>query len=876
MGDARFATEPSGAVLSPRRTPLQPVNRQVSLPLKESVDDREGLKAFEKLELEHSPTTLPLPENAEASSPSAKAGTGRAKGLSIIAEYAPREYDDPFATVGDDNDNAPIVHSEALRKLVQDADASPERLEAGVQAGMITLTHLQANLEGHEQLNDVRGFVDQIGAIQKDALKTRTVIGVVGNTGAGKSSVINALLDEERLVPTNCMRACTAVVTELSYNHSKSEKSRYRAEIVFIKPEEWEKELKILVNELFDENGHLVPERNSDSEAGVAYAKIRAVYHTYTNEMLSKATVQSLMNVPRVSNTLGGTRSIHETHADVFYRKLQQYVDSKEKDTGNVNKKAAKGVAKKAAKGTRNKPERAFECWPLIKVVKIYTKADALSTGAVIVDLPGVHDSNAARAAVAEGYLKQCSGLWIVAPINRAVDDKAAKSLLGDTFKRQLKYDGAYSAVTFICSKTDDISVAEAADTLKLPDLQLIETELTKLDDRRDELADEFDKTEAELSDHTAAIEDIENNIETWEKLSDRRWAGEAVFAPDFTSARKRKSEEALPGSNKRRRTTDSASDNNLKHVDLIAEPGSQQNQIIDLTDETDQPLSDEAITEKVSELRSLKRDARGRLFEIKQQLGRLKTDMHDIETHKKDLDARRSELCVAGRNQYSKGAIQQDFAAGVKELDQENAEEENPDTFNPDEMLRDYEEVARSLPVFCVSSRAYQRLSGRFQREAVVSGFARLEQTEIPQLQAHCKALTVAGRTTSCRRWLNTLQALLNSLDLWTSDDGSGPQLDGQQRDAEKSFLKRKIEELEKALDTAISDTLKDVRIALVELLFEKFEPAIATAASNAVSTASKWGGPRDEGGLHYMTYKATVRRQGVFSGTSGHQGMS
>ena len=53
---------------------------------------------------------------------------------------------------------------------------------------------------------------------------------------------------------------------------------------------------------------------------------------------------------------------------------------------------------------------------------------------------------DAARAAVAEGYMKQCTGLWIVAPINRAVDDKAAKSLLGESFKRQLKMDGGFSS----------------------------------------------------------------------------------------------------------------------------------------------------------------------------------------------------------------------------------------------------------------------------------------------------------------------------------------------------------------------------------------------------------------------------------------------
>jgi hypothetical protein len=76
-----------------------------------------------------------------------------------------------------------------------------------------------------------------------------------------------------------------------------------------------------------------------------------------------------------------------------------------------------------------------MEYWPLIKVVRIYTKAAALSTGACLVDLPGVQDSNAARAAVAENYMKSCTGLWIVAPITRAVDDKTAKNLLGNSFR---------------------------------------------------------------------------------------------------------------------------------------------------------------------------------------------------------------------------------------------------------------------------------------------------------------------------------------------------------------------------------------------------------------------------------------------------------
>ena len=51
------------------------------------------------------------------------------------------------------------------------------------------------------------------------------------------------MLEEERVVPTNCMRACTAVVTEISYNY---EEEPYRAQIEVISLADWEMELKVL------------------------------------------------------------------------------------------------------------------------------------------------------------------------------------------------------------------------------------------------------------------------------------------------------------------------------------------------------------------------------------------------------------------------------------------------------------------------------------------------------------------------------------------------------------------------------------------------------------------------------------------------------
>lgn len=387
--------------------------------------------------------------------------------------------------------------------------ATPDALEAEVRNSKKLVDDLLRPFEESGVASqDSKRWVTQLTTLKNHNVNTPTIIGVVGNTGAGKSSVINAILDEERLVPTNCMRACTAVVTEMSYNNSESEREKYRAEIEFIKPEDWKKDLELSLAELKNDSGGLSSDYTTpDSEAGIAYAKIKAVYPHKTKEMLAACTVEELMNENAVKKVLGTTIKVGRPKPEDFYRQVQSYVDSKEKS----------GDKKKKAPGERSEPKK-MEFWPMIKVVRIYIKADALSTGAILVDLPGVHDSNAARAAVAAGYLKKCTGLWVVAPIGRAVDDKAAKNLLGESFKRQLKYDGIYSRVTFICSKTDDISIMEATDSLGL-DEQMAEdwAKMDVIENKKDVLNKTVKDTQESKAVYLEVMNDADDQIEIWE-----------------------------------------------------------------------------------------------------------------------------------------------------------------------------------------------------------------------------------------------------------------------------------------------------------------------------------------------------------------------
>lgn len=99
--------------------------------------------------------------------------------------------------------------------------------------------------------------------------------------------------------------------------------------------------------------------------------------------------------------------------------------------------------------------------WPLVCVVRVYTKAPALSTGATLVGLLSIYDSNHSCVAIAEDYIKRCNAHWTVAPINRAVNDKVAQDLLGKNMRFRLHMDGAVGDLTFICTKTDDVAVGE-------------------------------------------------------------------------------------------------------------------------------------------------------------------------------------------------------------------------------------------------------------------------------------------------------------------------------------------------------------------------------------------------------------------------------
>ena len=138
--------------------------------------------------------------------------------------------DEPQELAVSGEDQLPLHNIETLEQ-----DTSLQRLERATTIGLDLLDEIAATFGKVQAVPEIEKLKKSIDKIKCTLRAERVIVGVVGNTGAGKSSVINALLDEECIVPTNCMRACTAVITEIQFNESTDQARNYRAEVEFIR-----------------------------------------------------------------------------------------------------------------------------------------------------------------------------------------------------------------------------------------------------------------------------------------------------------------------------------------------------------------------------------------------------------------------------------------------------------------------------------------------------------------------------------------------------------------------------------------------------------------------------------------------------------------
>lgn len=390
--------------------------------------------------------------------------------------------------------------------------------------------------------------------------------------------------------------------------------------------------------------------------------------------------------------------------------------------------------------------------------------------------------------------------------------------------------DGGFSSVSFICSKSDDISVSEAILSLQLED-ELAEEieELDQLENERIQKRDAQRDLEETKQVYIDAQDELDELLATYDELKDQCEMGDEVFAPNegkkVESSKKRKREKSRGRKAKKTRCNSSDTDFIVpdEEVESSDRDGSGEGSK-DVGEDKGEPLTMETIDTKIEELRATKKSGRQERLKLSRQVLEVRAEVDDLEKRIKKLENRIASYCILARNKYSTGAIQNDFASGLEELDREAAEDADGEGFDPKTQLRDYTEVANQLPVFCVSSRGYQKLKGRLRKDGDPPVFQDVKQTGIPALQAHCEKITEEGRTVSARRFLTSLSQLCNSLSLWSTSDGTTSHMSKAQMDEEVRTMEDKFKELDKRMDEVTIQTFNDLKLEVADNIFDRY----------------------------------------------------
>ncbi|KAF6817854.1 tat pathway signal sequence [Colletotrichum plurivorum] len=596
-------------------------------------------------------------------------------------------------------------------------------------------------------------------------------------------------------------KSTPALKEAVSFNYDEDKVMPYKAEVEFIAPSDWAHEIKTLLKDITDDEPSKDMEAEEDAKS--ALERIVAVYPRIPPQIIPKMSVDDLLADDDVQKVLGRTIILKNASSKGLYKQIQGCIESK-----------AKGSSTEMAH------------WPLIKMVRVFTKAAALSTGAVLVDLPGLQDSNAAREAVATQYHKNCSALWIVTPINRAVDDKSASELMGDSFRRQMMLDGLHTAVTVICSKTDEIRVEEAISSLSLSEtlahdvekvrclgeeIQSLEAKIRDLKRQKSKLKVESRKTHDDLNAFGAALERIHNGQtaeESLSKLGKRKFA--AVGGVDVSEITLTK--EQIEG-----------------HIDSLRDQARRLDEKIKL-------LGDEIEEDGDDKLTSLQDDKR-ELFEV----------------------VKRS--CIRERNAASVASIRRRFADCIREIDVSNSMKENEDAFDPDQLDKDYRRVGENLPVFCVSSHVYQRMNGQMAIEDFTTfGFRDRYDTGITDLQAHAGNLAESSQVAQYREILSNLVVLLSSISYWVT--GRDIELAGQDTKSITRFLEDLAGRLAKRLNRSTERCSQKLDAALDSEIIVKLDRLVEVAVHEAINICENWFLPPTDGGLNPNIFSALEQK--------------
>ncbi|XP_045142771.1 nuclear GTPase SLIP-GC [Echinops telfairi] len=260
-------------------------------------------------------------------------------------------------------------------------------------------------------------------------------IGLFGSTGAGKSSLINAVIQQAMFLPVSGDRICTSCIVQVSSGCC----DQYEAKVHLLSDQEWKEELKNLTKLLHgtEELGREAEEWLRDDAVDEAIWKLQMLYgrgaENKTYEELLKAKLKAKIPTSRII-------TLKAEEAEELSIKLDPYIRAQRRDC--------------------HADSAGTPIWPLIKLVEVtLPKSELIPAGVVLVDIPGTGDFNSKRDEMWKKTIDKCSVIWVISDIERVSGGGAHEDLLKESIKAGQR--GFCKDLALVVTKTDKLHLSE-------------------------------------------------------------------------------------------------------------------------------------------------------------------------------------------------------------------------------------------------------------------------------------------------------------------------------------------------------------------------------------------------------------------------------
>ncbi|PTU21875.1 hypothetical protein P175DRAFT_0436233 [Aspergillus ochraceoroseus IBT 24754] len=342
------------------------------------------------------------------------------------------------------------------QEKLPDAPIYNVRLQRAVKEVRSQLLHLSNTMGrcglAHDQTTDISALYEQVQMMSKfDYPATRTV-GLIGDSGVGKYSLVNALLDQSGLSRSSGNgTACTSVVTEFR-NVDERHQRPYTVEADFMGTDEIRELLRELVRCFrrvhTEARSEIVGGNEWDlaqSSSVRAWAALEALFSSepgFSEEFLSN-------EEPDAENII--LTQLKEWIQDVLSHKPGG-PDAIQYSFTAQDAHECKDSLDMLTMGPYHPGGRAI--WPFVKMIRVFLKSPILRTGLVIADLPGLRDSNYVRVRATERYLRHsCEEVFIVCKITRCDSDVSIQEIIDKCTPDQ--------QIRIVCTQSETVDAEE-------------------------------------------------------------------------------------------------------------------------------------------------------------------------------------------------------------------------------------------------------------------------------------------------------------------------------------------------------------------------------------------------------------------------------